>query len=504
MRRLLAMISVVVAVGAIVVLGSGASTGTGSSYLVDAEFRNAFSVIPGEDVKIAGVKVGVIKDLDVTPRQTASVLMEITAPGFGDWRSDATCSIRPQSLIGEKFVECTPTQPRAQGAAPAPLLKTGKRGGDTVSLLPVGQTRRPVDIDLVNNVLRLPYRERLTVILNEFGAGVAGHGKDLKTIIRTADPSLKATDDVLKLLADQDKTLNQLAVNSDRSLAPLARDSQKVADFITQARKVSVATADKRADLERNIQKLPAFLRTLRPTMQRLGSLSDQGTPLLRDLTTAGPGFGRFIKQLGPFSQAGTPALTSLGDASVTGRTALDKSRPIITDLKNFASQTKPVARNLRELTESLRDTGGIERLMDYAFYQVSAINGFDKFGHYLRAQLLVNLCSQYNANAQADPQCTANFQAQQTGTAASARRASSNPDRVLARTDAVLRGQDPAAVLAADKSASGSSSSNAASSDAGSAPASSRSTSPTAATGVGAPSTGASSVLDYLLGGGR
>ena len=33
---------------------------------------------------------------------------------------------------------------------------------------------------------------------------------------------------------------------------------------------------------------------------------------------------------------------------------------------------------------------------MDYIFYQVAAINGFDSFGHYLRAGLIVNQCATY------------------------------------------------------------------------------------------------------------
>ena len=33
---------------------------------------------------------------------------------------------------------------------------------------------------------------------------------------------------------------------------------------------------------------------------------------------------------------------------------------------------------------------------MDYLFYQVAAINGFDAVGHYLRAGLILNACSQY------------------------------------------------------------------------------------------------------------
>jgi hypothetical protein len=44
----------------------------------------------------------------------------------------------------------------------------------------------------------------------------------------------------------------------------------------------------------------------------------------------------------------------------------------------------------------SLRDTGGIERAMDYLFFQMTSINGFDSAGHYLRAGLLLNTCSTY------------------------------------------------------------------------------------------------------------
>jgi hypothetical protein len=43
----------------------------------------------------------------------------------------------------------------------------------------------------------------------------------------------------------------------------------------------------------------------------------------------------------------------------------------------------------------------------------VASSNGYDATGHYLRAQLLVNLCSTYNATAN-DPSCTANFRAEE------------------------------------------------------------------------------------------
>ena len=59
-------------------------------------------------------------------------------------------------------------------------------------------------------------------------------------------------------------------------------------------------------------------------------------------------------------------------------------------------------------MLESYRDTGGIERLMDYIFYQAAAINGFDATGHYLRAGLLVNTCATYSVAPLAG--CSANF----------------------------------------------------------------------------------------------
>ena len=85
-----------------------------------AIFDNAGFIIPGEDVKIAGVKVGQVADLDVTEDFKAAVVLEITEPGYQDFRRDASCIVRPQNLIGERFVECKPTQPRSANAEPPP------------------------------------------------------------------------------------------------------------------------------------------------------------------------------------------------------------------------------------------------------------------------------------------------------------------------------------------------------------------------------------------------
>jgi phospholipid/cholesterol/gamma-HCH transport system substrate-binding protein len=394
-KRLLAIACVLVAASALVIFGTGA--GNGDAYRVRAIFMNAFSVIPGEDVKIAGVKVGKIESLDVTPDHKAAVVLRIDKPGFDDFRADAECTIRPQSLIGEKFVECTPTQPRPENAQKPPALPVIKRGpGKGQHLLPVSHTSRPVDLDLINNTLRLPYRERLTIILNELGTGLAGRGGDLRQAIVNADPALKQTDKVLAILAKQNRVLVDLARNSDTILAPLAGSRREVADFVTQANTVAEATAERSGALEQDIAKFPAFLRQLTPTADLLGGLADQMTPVLTDLGDQAPAINQVIEQLGPFSQAGIPAFQSLGSTADVGGPALTKSQPVIADTAKLASAAKPVSQNLDSLLTSLNTTDGIERLMDFFFYGMSSINGYDSYGHYLRAGLILNACSQY------------------------------------------------------------------------------------------------------------
>lgn len=463
-RRLIAIGVALVAAAVVVVLGTGAKDNDGA-YRVRAIFSNAFTVIPGEDVKISGVRVGRISDLEVTPDNKAAVVLDITEPGFKDFRKDATCTIRPQSLIGERFVECTPTQPRAEGEPPAPPLARVEHGdGKGQYVLPDSQTEKPVDLDLVGNIWRLPYRQRLSIIINELGTGLAANGDELKQAIREADPALAQTDKVLKILAEQNQVLAALAKNGDEVLRPLARDKAKVADFIVKANTTAQASAERRSDIERNIQKFPAFLRELKPSMQRLGGLADEMTPVLTDLGAAAPDINRFIKALGPFSQAGIPALTSLGDAADVGDEALLASKPIVGDLRTLAGQAKPLTHNLNLLLSSLQSTGGIERLMDFIYFQATATNGYDSIGHYLRAVLLVTTCSTYVTKGPATG-CSSKWPTASAG-AASARAANAGKaptvadvrreiaggrSPFLAAQDAVLHGLSPETIAQAE-----------------------------------------------------
>jgi virulence factor Mce-like protein len=398
-----ALLTLAIVAAAIATTGA-AAPGGGSNYQVLAIFDDVASAVPGEDVKIAGAKVGKIESMDVTPRHKAAVTLKITDSNFTPFHRNAHCTIRPQSLIGEKYVECDP------GTDASPALRKIPDGLDDAGkhLLPLANTSAPVDIDLINNVMRLPYRQRFSIILSELGAGFAGRGQDLNALIHRANPALRQTDRVLKQLADENVTLKNLAEQSDRALAPLARERRHLAGFITNANEVGEATAAQRANIERGIQKLPEFLRQLKPYMVDLGSLADNMTPTLVDLDQASPALARMALALGPFSNAATKSLVSLGKATDVGGPVLKKSQPVVNDLKSFAANALPVSQNLDALTGSLDKTGGLEQFMNYIFFQMTAVNGFDEISHYLRAALLVNVCSTYVTTAA--PGCSANF----------------------------------------------------------------------------------------------
>jgi phospholipid/cholesterol/gamma-HCH transport system substrate-binding protein len=432
--RILAPIALIVVVVAAVLLFSG---GDKQTYKVRAIFDNAGFVIPGEDVKVAGVKVGKIDSLDVTDDNKAVVVLDIQDKGYQDFRKDAECTVRPQSLIGERFVECKPTQARQATAPEAPALAQIKDGpGKGQYLLPLDRTRKPVDLDLIGDITREPERARLSIILNELGTGVAGRGSDLNDVIRRADPALLEVDKVLKILASENRTLRQLAVNGDTVLAPLARERRHVSGAISNSADVAEATAERSNALEADVARLPRFLTELKPTMQRLGGLADQATPVFAALGAEAPAINRVVQQIGPFSTAATPAVKSLGEAAKVGTPAVIAARPVIGDLRVLAKQVRPVASTAAALLSSLQRTKGFERLLDYAFYQVAAVNGFDSIGHYLRAGLIVNQCSSYAINP--TPGCSANFVS--TGASATAASAGGPRDNVLLATAEALR----------------------------------------------------------------
>jgi phospholipid/cholesterol/gamma-HCH transport system substrate-binding protein len=408
----IAALAFAIALATGVALGAATGDSNGGAYEVRAIFDNASFIIPGEDVKVAGVKVGTIDDLELTKDNKAAVVLRIDDPAFVPFRADGHCRIALQSLIGEQFVECVPTVQRGEGVAPARELAAIPEGqpGEGQHLLPVSQTQTPVGIDLIQNIMRLPERQRFRLIINELGAGLAGNGENLRAALRRANPALQQTDRVIAILARQDRVLARLVDESDAVLAPLARRRKALGGFIEHSGKVAVATAAEGDALEESFKKLPGFLRVLQSSTDDFSALADQMTPALQSLDSRSAAINKTVAELGPTADLGTPALVSLGKAADVGIESFPSLDPSLNSLRGLAKPLKPLSANLAALSSSFDDTGGIEQVMKFIYNYTASVNGEDVLGHYIRGALQVTVCSgRVSAPA---PGCNANFPA--------------------------------------------------------------------------------------------
>jgi len=414
-KRLIIAAALVAAVVVVVLLVS--SGGSSDGYRVRAIFDNGAFMVTGEQVRIAGANAGKVEEVGVTmPDEVvayrkgkpvrkpgkAIIVMSITAPGFEDFRQDANCLIRPQSLIGEKFVDCRPTQPRAPGSPPPPPLKKIPDGqpGAGEYLLPLGRSGTSVDPDLINDIQTLPYAQRFRLIFNELGAGFAGRGEDLKVLVKRANPVLRDVDRLFGILTAQRDELAQLASDSEAILGPLSRERAAVAGFLSNSGAAAEASSERGPQLEEALRKFPTFLTEFRKTMRSLGGFSVAATPVLEDLGAAAPALTDATRTLTPFSEALTVSLKSLGKAGEGSGPLFAEADPVVRKAGTLAkSGVKPTG-ELAALFTHLETAGGWDGLVELIYNGAATFNGFDQYGHFGRTLVLLSTCVDYEANS--------------------------------------------------------------------------------------------------------
>jgi phospholipid/cholesterol/gamma-HCH transport system substrate-binding protein len=424
-KRLILAAALVVAVVVVVLLVGGSDEAGG--YRIRAIFDNGAFMVNGEQVRVAGANVGTIESVDVTrPGETvkyedgkpvsvpgkAVIVMEITDPGFQDFRSDATCLIRPQSLIGEKFVDCRPTLPRAPGSPQPPPLKKIESGqpGAGEYLLPLGNNGTSVDPDLINDIQTLPYSQRFRLIFNELGAGLAGRGEDLEVLVKRANPVLRDVDRLFGILSAQRYQLAQLASDSEAILEPLSRERAHVAGFIANSGAAAEASAERGAQLEESLQEFPKFLTEFRLTMNSLQGFSDAAAPVFEDLNVAAPSLTDATRTLTPFSEATTVALKSLGNAGEASGPILAEADPVVQKARDLAQSGVVPTTELAKLLTDLKKTGGWNNLVKLIYNNAGAFNGFDQYGHFGRTHVALTNCLEFIPFPQGTSGCDANF----------------------------------------------------------------------------------------------
>jgi len=399
MRRIALLTALLGALVAFLTSIAGAS----DSHTYHIQMYNAFGIVNGSNVRVAGVDTGTVTGLGITPEKRADLTVETSGP-LGVLGKDTRCASQPQSLIAEYFLTCNPKGP--------PLPDGGT--------IPASQVSETVQPDLVQNTLREPYKDRLSILINEFGTALAGNPQDLNEAIRLGSPALRKLEAALRILASENRTIRDLNANSDKIITQLANRRQDVISFIQHARDTAAISASRRADLSTDFNRLDDFLAQLKPTLAKLGTLATQQKPLLTNLRLAAPGLNQLALKLPAFNEATDRSLTSLGKAAIPGRQALVQGKDEIQALAKSGRNAYPAtdtldkflldldtpkrtveidqraARSCSNKTAPCWSTGreaptgytGLEGLLNYVYYQAGALNQYDQFGHLLHFSL--------------------------------------------------------------------------------------------------------------------
>lgn len=175
-------------------------------YRVNAVFKTGAELVAGDDVSMAGLRVGKIETL--TPMAGATEITMLLHGDFTPIFKDARAVIRQKNLLGEAYVELNRGN-ASQGALPE---------GGTINQ---DHTLTPVEVDEVLNALDPQVRDQLNLVINTLGQATAGRGQDMNA----------AAADLSSVVLDLRTLAHTLAANSDH-LDALIADLRKVMETL--------------------------------------------------------------------------------------------------------------------------------------------------------------------------------------------------------------------------------------------------------------------------------
>jgi phospholipid/cholesterol/gamma-HCH transport system substrate-binding protein len=244
-KLLVFMVVTTLATGVLVVTIGNLDFGTAREYR--AEFTDATGVVKGDDIRIAGVKVGTVKKVEIADHTRALVTFSVqdTTALSKATRAD----IRYRNLVGQRYIslsnEIGDSAKLAEGAT-IPVTRTSPALDLTVlfnGFKPLFEALTPSDIN------QLSY-EIVQVFQGEGGTleGLLSHTASVTSTLADRDQIISALIDnlneVLAHLGSRDDQLNRLITTFRTFVGGLKDDRQAILGSLDQISTLSVETAD--------------------------------------------------------------------------------------------------------------------------------------------------------------------------------------------------------------------------------------------------------------------
>jgi virulence factor Mce-like protein len=266
---------------------------------VQAEFKDAYPLLPGMHVREYGAVAGTISEIEVTDRGTVQITMQLNE-GTDPPRADATATIRQEDITGDSYIALAP------GDAAEPL------GNQTI---PTRRTMSAPRFDDLLNSFNQPVRQGLKLILIQLGMSLERRGEDLNEAALRLRPALAATHRSLAEINSQNQALRSVIADAERVSGQAASRSRDLARLIDGLEATVQTTAAHAPALDAGIDNLPETLAATEKTLTRLDRLSIEARPLAFALRDAAPELATSARLLGPFVD---DAGAMLGDVEPT------------------------------------------------------------------------------------------------------------------------------------------------------------------------------------------
>jgi ABC-type transporter Mla subunit MlaD len=339
------------------------------SYRITAYFPEAISLAQESDVRVGGVSVGKVKELNLAPvgdrvngNDTTEAVLEIE-PQFAPISSDAKAILRQKTLLGETYVELTPGTEPGEEAAPVALgaatsvsdaeaenIESLEEGGT----LGISQTQDSTQIDEIFNALDTETRTSFQNWLANSAIGIEGRGLDLNDSLGNLGPFVSDANDILEILNRQKAALKGLVRDTGTVFEALTERDQELAGVITGSHDTFEALAREDDALAESFQILPTFERESRLTFERLDEFQADTRPLIQDLIPVAQDLSptlRSVRQLSPELRSLFANLDTLFEVGEDGLPALERTlnglAPVLDALDPFLGNLDPVLRYL-------------------------------------------------------------------------------------------------------------------------------------------------------------
>ncbi|UZJ25309.1 MCE family protein [Rhodococcus antarcticus] len=245
MRGLLAPILKLVAFATVTLLATGllaatiANLGGSGGTEYKARFTDVTGLNVGDDVRVAGVKVGQVASIDVVDRRLAEVSMKVTTPQ--PLPESSTAVVRYRNIVGQRYVALD----RGAGS-PTATMKPGET-------IPLERTKPALDLTVLFNGFKPLFQALSPDDVNQLSFEII---QVFQGESGTIESLLSRTASLTSSIADKDAVIGQLVDNLNSVLDTVNSRDDQLSSLIVSLQQLVSGLSNDRVAIGSSIQSI--------------------------------------------------------------------------------------------------------------------------------------------------------------------------------------------------------------------------------------------------------